>query len=309
MIARKHKIDTKLLRTHRRSATSYTDVMTEIGQWPADILSITRGANASGTARNWISPDQSADFSPRLSAACWMRWMSRTRNSAPKPPALLAAAQDAGLKTSVDVVSEDSDRFAKIVAPALKHVDYCILNEIEAGKTTGFKIRASGRQARHRGLAPRRRRAVAKGRARTGGDSFSRRRLRPHPQRRRCLAIVAESSRQIHRRHGRRGGCVLRRRPARAARRLGSATLPANGRLRRAARSRIRPAPAGSKSLERLPRAGEKIRLPRARLEPKRLSSTRSMTTKKPASWRSLVFDHSNLFRRVPCICRCGYRP
>jgi sugar/nucleoside kinase (ribokinase family) len=54
---------------------------------------------------------------------------------------LLARAQAAGMKTSVDVVSEDSDRFPKIVSPALKHVDYCILNEIEAGKTTGFKVR------------------------------------------------------------------------------------------------------------------------------------------------------------------------
>jgi len=54
---------------------------------------------------------------------------------------LLARAQAAGVRTSVDVVSEDSDRFARIVNPALKHVDYCILNEIEAGKTTGFKIR------------------------------------------------------------------------------------------------------------------------------------------------------------------------
>ena len=45
------------------------------------------------------------------------------------------------MKTSVDVVSEDSDRFARIVTPALKYVDYCILNEIEAGKTAGFKIR------------------------------------------------------------------------------------------------------------------------------------------------------------------------
>src|SRR6185369_10514694 len=58
-----------------------------------------------------------------------------------KAARLLAAAQEAGIKTSVDVVSEDSDRFAKIVIPALQHVDYCILNEIEAGKTTGFKIR------------------------------------------------------------------------------------------------------------------------------------------------------------------------
>jgi sugar/nucleoside kinase (ribokinase family) len=53
----------------------------------------------------------------------------------------LARAQAAGVKTCADVVSEDSDRFARIVNPALKHVDYCILNEIEAGKTTGFKIR------------------------------------------------------------------------------------------------------------------------------------------------------------------------
>jgi sugar/nucleoside kinase (ribokinase family) len=45
------------------------------------------------------------------------------------------------LKTSADVVSEDSDRFTTLVAPALKYVDYCILNEIEAGKTTGFKVR------------------------------------------------------------------------------------------------------------------------------------------------------------------------
>ena len=45
------------------------------------------------------------------------------------------------MKTSVDVVSEDSDRFAKSSDPALAHTDYCILNEIEAGKTTGFNLR------------------------------------------------------------------------------------------------------------------------------------------------------------------------
>jgi sugar/nucleoside kinase (ribokinase family) len=60
-----------------------------------------------------------------------------------KAARLLAAAQESGLKTSVDVVSEESDRFARIVTPALKYVDYCILNEIEAGKTAGFKIRLS----------------------------------------------------------------------------------------------------------------------------------------------------------------------
>jgi sugar/nucleoside kinase (ribokinase family) len=58
-----------------------------------------------------------------------------------KAARLLAAAQQAGVKTSVDVVSENSDRFAKIVTPTLQHVDYCILNEFEAGKTTGFTVR------------------------------------------------------------------------------------------------------------------------------------------------------------------------
>ena len=54
---------------------------------------------------------------------------------------VLAKAQAAGLKTSVDCVSEDSDRFAKIVLPALKHVDCCIMNEFEAGRCTGRKVR------------------------------------------------------------------------------------------------------------------------------------------------------------------------
>jgi sugar/nucleoside kinase (ribokinase family) len=59
---------------------------------------------------------------------------------------VLKMAKDSGLKTSVDVVSESSFRFKKIVLPALKYTDYLILNEIEAGRTAGFEIRdGSGR--------------------------------------------------------------------------------------------------------------------------------------------------------------------
>src|SRR4029079_13766356 len=54
---------------------------------------------------------------------------------------VLSRAQAAGLKTSIDLVSEDSDRFARVVLPALKHVDLCIMNEFEAGRVTGQKIR------------------------------------------------------------------------------------------------------------------------------------------------------------------------
>ena len=54
---------------------------------------------------------------------------------------LLKMAKDCGLKTSVDVVSESSYRFNKVVLPACKYTDYLIFNEIEAGRTTGYEIR------------------------------------------------------------------------------------------------------------------------------------------------------------------------
>jgi len=54
---------------------------------------------------------------------------------------LLHDAQAAGIKTSIDVVSEDSDRFAAIVPPALRYTDYAIINEFEASRSTGIAVR------------------------------------------------------------------------------------------------------------------------------------------------------------------------
>ena len=54
----------------------------------------------------------------------------------------LSECQRRGIKTSVDVVSEDSDRFQRIVSPVLKYTDYLIINEIEAGRTVGISPRS-----------------------------------------------------------------------------------------------------------------------------------------------------------------------
>ena len=54
---------------------------------------------------------------------------------------LLHTAQKHGIKTSIDVVSEASDRFSKKVCPALKYTDYCIINEVEASASTGIPLR------------------------------------------------------------------------------------------------------------------------------------------------------------------------
>ena len=56
---------------------------------------------------------------------------------------LLFHARRRGIKTSIDVVSENSARFSQIVPPALKYTDYCIINEFEAEKTTGIPLRDS----------------------------------------------------------------------------------------------------------------------------------------------------------------------
>ena len=50
---------------------------------------------------------------------------------------VLHKAQSYGIKTSIDIVSEQSERFARIVRPALRHCDYCIVNEIEGSMATG----------------------------------------------------------------------------------------------------------------------------------------------------------------------------
>lgn len=54
---------------------------------------------------------------------------------------LLFNAQKNGIKTSVDVVNENSARFSQIVPPSLKYTDYCIINEVEGEKITGVPLR------------------------------------------------------------------------------------------------------------------------------------------------------------------------
>ena len=54
---------------------------------------------------------------------------------------LLHRVQKMGIKTSIDVVSESGDRFAKLVKPALKYSNYCVINELEAQQTTGITLR------------------------------------------------------------------------------------------------------------------------------------------------------------------------
>lgn len=53
---------------------------------------------------------------------------------------ILKQAKEAGMLTSVDLVSEDSDRFTKIIPYTLPYIDYLFLNEYEAAKLSGINL-------------------------------------------------------------------------------------------------------------------------------------------------------------------------
>lgn len=56
---------------------------------------------------------------------------------------VLKRAQEMGMKTSIDIVSERGNRYKKLVPPSLKYTNYCVINELEAGKTVGIELRDS----------------------------------------------------------------------------------------------------------------------------------------------------------------------
>ncbi len=67
---------------------------------------------------------------------------------------LLHRAQQAGMKTSIDVVSESGARFQKLVVPALRYTDYCVINELEAQQTTGILLRGEDGTLHRENLKP-----------------------------------------------------------------------------------------------------------------------------------------------------------
>jgi sugar/nucleoside kinase (ribokinase family) len=136
---RAHGIDTRQLHICENAPTSYTDVMT-VQSTGRRTFFHQRGANAFLQAAHFDFTQSRA----RIFHLGYLLLLDRLDQADPKhgteAAALLAGAQSAGFKTSVDVVSEDSGRFAQIVRPALRHCDYCVLNEFEAERTTGIEI-------------------------------------------------------------------------------------------------------------------------------------------------------------------------
>jgi sugar/nucleoside kinase (ribokinase family) len=136
----RHQINVGQLHTCKEAHTSYTDVMS-VKSTGRRTFFHQRGANV------LLGPEH-FDFSASPAKFFHLGYLLLL-DRLDQPDAvhgtvaagLLKQACDAGFHTSLDVVSEDSDRFPAIVRPALKHAYHAILNEFEAERTTGRKIR------------------------------------------------------------------------------------------------------------------------------------------------------------------------
>lgn len=136
------RIDIKALCRTTSASTSYTDVMTDAGTGDRTFYHC-RGANALFGPEH-VPVDR---LKCRIFHLGYLLLLDRMDGADKKfgtvAARLLERVRCAGIKTSVDVVSEESDRFCRIVPASLCHTDYLILNEIEAGRTTGIKVRNS----------------------------------------------------------------------------------------------------------------------------------------------------------------------
>jgi sugar/nucleoside kinase (ribokinase family) len=136
-------VDTSLLIRVKDSPTSYTDVMTIAGTGRRTFFH-QRGANA--------LLDNSMIELRRVNSKIFHLGYLLLLDRLDQPDhkfgtragRLLAEASELGLITSIDVVSEESNRFARVVKPVLPQVDVLFLNEFEATRVSSYEIRVDG---------------------------------------------------------------------------------------------------------------------------------------------------------------------
>lgn len=134
-------IDTSQL--HRAGQTSFTDVMEDSSTKTRTFFQF-RGANADLDVEHVDFDLLDADLLHAGYVLLLDRLDGPDAEFGTRMARLLAAAQARGVRTSIDVVSEHSDRFSRIVPPALRYTDYCVINELEAARTTGIAVTDDG---------------------------------------------------------------------------------------------------------------------------------------------------------------------
>lgn len=133
-------VNTALIRRRCEQPTSYTDVMT-VASTGRRTFFHQRGANTLFDEDSIRLDTCNAKIFHLGYLLLLDRLDQPSVSFGTRAAELLQNASNLGFITSADVVSEESDRFARVVLPALPFLDIIFLNEFEAGQALSVKIR------------------------------------------------------------------------------------------------------------------------------------------------------------------------
>lgn len=136
---RRHGINVEGVRSVPGVHTSYTDVMS-VESTGRRTFFHQRGANAVLNAEH-IDVRTACEKVLHLGYLLLLDELDKLDSDGISGAArVLRAAKESGLKTSIDTVSEQSNRFKDVILPALPYVDYLFINEFEAERCTGMRL-------------------------------------------------------------------------------------------------------------------------------------------------------------------------
>jgi len=135
-------INVEALRATKMAPTSYTLVVT-VKKSGRRTFFHQRGANALLGSKHFDFQKSNAKIF-HLGYLLLLDGLDMPHQEGTVSSYVLKRAQEAGMMTSLDVVSEDSNRFESLVVPALAHCDVSFMNEFEASRTTGIPLRVDG---------------------------------------------------------------------------------------------------------------------------------------------------------------------
>ena len=122
------------------AATSYTDVMADMSNGTRTFFH-HRGANALFGPEHIEKITAEAKIFHLGYLLLLDRMDAKDEEYGIVAARVLDGLQKRGYKTSVDVVSEEGNRFREVILPCLKYMDYFIVNEVEAGACFGRNLR------------------------------------------------------------------------------------------------------------------------------------------------------------------------
>lgn len=135
---RAHRIDVSRLRPTAEAPTAYSDVMTERATGRRTFF-YQRGVNARLGPEHFDFASTDARIF-HLGYLLLLDRLDELERGEPRACDVFRRARAAGLMTSLDCVSDNSDRFASIVKPVLPEVDVLFVNDFEAEKLTGVPL-------------------------------------------------------------------------------------------------------------------------------------------------------------------------